>query len=99
MQPFAGMKDSWIAEYTMKRKLLCVKLNDSKILPDSDGMIFVLERPGIGISFSINAITKYLVDVEIIVNKKVLYFSPSIQIAIKKLFVVLHICFYFSKMI
>jgi len=78
MQPFAGMKDSWLAEYPMEPKLLCVEMNDSKILPDADGMISVPERPGIGIPFSIPAIKKYVMDVEIVVNKKVLYRTPTI---------------------
>lgn len=78
MHPYAGVKDSWMAEYPMEPKLLCVELNDSKILPDADGMISVPERPGIGIPFSISAIKKYLMDVEIVVSKKVLYRTPAI---------------------
>jgi L-alanine-DL-glutamate epimerase-like enolase superfamily enzyme len=77
MQPYAGMKSSRFAEYPMEPKQLCVELNDSKILPDKDGMISVPERPGIGIPFSISAIKKYLVDVEIVVNKKTLYRTPD----------------------
>ena len=78
MQPYAGMKESWMAEYPMEPKLLCVELNDSKILPDKDGMISVPEQPGVGVSFSPSAISKYLVDVEIVVNKKTLYRTPTI---------------------
>jgi L-alanine-DL-glutamate epimerase-like enolase superfamily enzyme len=62
----------------MEPKLLCVELNDSKILPDKDGMISVPEQPGVGVSFSPSAISKYLVDVEIVVNKKTLYRTPTI---------------------
>jgi L-alanine-DL-glutamate epimerase-like enolase superfamily enzyme len=80
MQPYAGMKDSRFAEYPMEPKQLCVDLNDTKILPDADGMISVPERPGIGIPFSIPAIKKYLVDVEIVVNKKVLYRTPDTKV-------------------
>jgi len=78
MQPFAGMQDSWIAEYPMEPKQLCVELNDSKILPDKDGMISVPERPGIGISYSATAIKKYLVDVEIVVNGKTLFHTATV---------------------
>ena len=67
-----------MAEYPMEPKLLCVELNDSKILPDKDGMISVPEQPGVGVSFSPSAISKYLVDVEIVVNKKTLYSTPTI---------------------
>ena len=78
MHPYAGMKESWLAEYPMEPKLLCVELNDSKILPNADGMISVPEGPGIGIPISTNAVKKYLVDVEIVVNKKVLYRTPTV---------------------
>ncbi|CAB5077112.1 unannotated protein [freshwater metagenome] len=78
MQPYAGMKDSWIAEYPMEPKQLCIDLNSTKILPDKDGMISVPEVPGVGVAFSTEAISKYLVDVEIVVNKKVLYRTPTV---------------------
>ncbi len=78
MHPFAGLKGSSIAEYPMEPKQLCVDLNSTKILPDSNGMISVPEKPGVGVVFSTDAISKYLVDVEIIVNKKVLYRTPTV---------------------
>ncbi len=78
MHPYAGLKGSSIAEYPMEPKQLCVDLNSTKILPDSNGMISVPEKPGVGVVFSTDAISKYLVDVEIIVNKKVLYRTPTV---------------------
>jgi L-alanine-DL-glutamate epimerase-like enolase superfamily enzyme len=78
MQAFAGMKDSWIAEYPMEPKSLCNDLNRNKIMIGEDGMISVPESPGLGIEFNTDAIKKYLVDVEIIVNKKVLYRTPVV---------------------
>jgi hypothetical protein len=61
-----------------KKQIAVAQLNDSKILPDKDGMISVPEQPGVGVSFSPSAISKYLVDVEIVVNKKTLYRTPTI---------------------
>jgi L-alanine-DL-glutamate epimerase-like enolase superfamily enzyme len=78
MQPFAGMKSSWIAEYPMEPRALCEELNLKKIAIDKDGMISVPEEPGLGIDFNPEAITKYLMDVEIVVNKKVLYHTPTL---------------------
>ena len=78
LHPYAGLKGSPIAEYPMEPKQLCVDLNSTKILPDSNGMISVPEKPGVGIVFSTDAISKYLVDVEIVVNKKVLYRTPTV---------------------
>ena len=45
---------------------------------DKDGMISVPEVPGVGVAFSTEAISKYLVDVEIVVSKKVLYRTPTV---------------------
>lgn len=78
MQPFAGLKDSWMAEYPMEPKPLCVELNKNNIPIEDDGMISVPERPGLGIEFNTDTIKKYLVDVEIIVEGKVLYSTPSV---------------------
>lgn len=78
LQPFAGLKDSWIAEYPMEPKALCVELNRNQIKIDSDGKICVPESPGLGIEFSEDAIRKYLVEVEIIVKKKILYRTPTV---------------------
>ena len=78
MQPFAGLKDSWIAEYPMEPKLLCQELNLNRISMDADGMISVPESPGLGIDFNLDTIRKYLVDVEIVVNKEVLYRTPTV---------------------
>lgn len=78
MQPFAGLKSSWLAEYPMEPKSLCVELNKNNIPIESDGMISVPERPGLGIDFNIDTIRKYLVNVEIIVEKKVLYATPMV---------------------
>lgn len=78
LQPFAGLKDSWMAEYPMEPKSLCVELNKNNIPIESDGMISVPEGSGLGIEFNTDTIRKYLVDVEIIVEKKVLYSTPSV---------------------
>jgi len=78
LHPYAGLKGSPIAEYPMEPKQLCVDLNSTKILPDNNGMISVPEKPGVGIVFRTDAISKYLVDVEIVVNKKVLYRTPTV---------------------
>lgn len=78
MHPFAGLKNSWIAEYPMEPKLLCVELNKNRIEIDADGMISVPERPGLGIEFDTEIIKKYLQDVEIKVEGKVLYQTPTV---------------------
>lgn len=78
MHPFAGLKDSWIAEYPMEPKLLCAELNKDRIEMDKDGMISVPERPGLGIEFDTEIIKKYLQDVEIKVEGKILFKTPTV---------------------
>jgi L-alanine-DL-glutamate epimerase-like enolase superfamily enzyme len=78
MHPFAGLKEFWLAEYPMEPKALCAEMNKNKIEIQSDGMIQVPERPGLGIDFDTKTIEKYLVDVEIKVSGKVLYKTPTI---------------------
>jgi L-alanine-DL-glutamate epimerase-like enolase superfamily enzyme len=65
LHPFAGLKDSWMAEYPMEPKTLCQELTVNNIPIDSDGMISVNESPGLGIQLYTATVKKYLVDVEL----------------------------------
>lgn len=78
MHPFAGLKDSWMAEYPMEPKALCQEMTVDRILIEDDGMISLSDKPGLGINFNLATIKKYLVDVEIKVGGRVLYTTPSI---------------------
>ena len=78
LHPFAGLKDSWMAEYPMEPKTLCQELTVNNIPIDSDGMISVNESPGLGIQFNTATVKKYLVNVEIKVENKVLYKTPAV---------------------
>jgi len=78
MHPFAGLKDSWLAEYPMEPKALCQEMTVNQIPIESDGMIYLTDRPGLGIEFDLSTIKKYLVDVEIKVEGKVLYSTPIV---------------------
>ena len=78
LHPFAGLKDSWMAEYPMEPKALCQELTVNNIPIDGDGMISVNESPGLGIQFNTATVKKYLVDVEIKVENKILYKTPAV---------------------
>ena len=78
LHPFAGLTNSWLAEYPMEPKALCAELNLNKIEIQSDGMICLPYKPGLGVDFNLSTIKKYLVDVEIKVSGKTLYKSPVI---------------------
>jgi L-alanine-DL-glutamate epimerase-like enolase superfamily enzyme len=49
-----------------------------KIEVESDGMITIPDRPGIGLEINLAAVKKYLVETEIKVGGKVLYTTPTV---------------------
>ncbi len=79
LQAYAGVFDSNISEYPMEPKLLCQELTLNKIEIDSEGMIKAPDSPGTGIEINIQAVKKYLVDVEINVEGESLYTTPNLQ--------------------
>ena len=62
----------------MEPKSLCVELTVDKIEVESDGMITIPDRPGIGLEINLAGVKKYLVDTEIKVDGKVLYTTPTV---------------------
>ena len=78
LQAYAGVAQSDISEYPMEPKSLCQELTINKVEIDSQGMIKAPEKPGTGIEINIDAVKKYLVDVELKVNGKPLYLTPRI---------------------
>jgi L-alanine-DL-glutamate epimerase-like enolase superfamily enzyme len=60
-------------------KSLAQEISKEKILPDNNGYIHVPQQPGLGIQVDTEACKKYLVDVEIKVKGKRLYFTPELQ--------------------
>lgn len=80
LQPYAGMKDHLICEYPIEPKALAAEICKEKLLPGSDGMIRVPEKPGLGITPDPAAIKRYMVQCEIKVDGKHLYESPDVCI-------------------
>lgn len=78
LQPYAGIESNIISEYPVELKSLAQEISKEKILPDSNGYIHVPEQPGLGISVNTSALKKYLVDVEIKVNGKNIYYTPEL---------------------
>lgn len=78
LQPFAGMKESWMAEYPMEPKSLCQELTTDSIPVEPDGLITIPDRPGTGLTINLAAVKKYLVDVEITVAGKTIYSTPTV---------------------
>ncbi len=78
LQAYAGIKESNISEYPMEPKALCQELTVDKIEVDKDGMIYAPDKPGMGVEINLVGIKKYLVDVEIKVAGKLLYYTPTL---------------------
>jgi len=78
LQPYAGIEKDFICEYPVELKSLAQEIGKEKILPDSDGKIYVPQKQGLGIPVNTDALKKYLVDVEISVKNKVIYQTPEL---------------------
>jgi L-alanine-DL-glutamate epimerase-like enolase superfamily enzyme len=77
LQSYAGIEKDFISEYPVELKALAQEIGKEKILPDKDGFIHVPDRPGLGIEVDTEACRKYLVDVEIRINGKDIYYTPE----------------------
>ena len=78
LQPFAGIEKDNISEYPVELKSLALDISKEKISPDNNGYIHVPEQSGLGITVDSQALKKYLVDVEIKVNGKQIYYTPDL---------------------
>jgi len=66
-----------ISEYPVELKMLAQEIAKEKIVPDSNGYIHVPEKPGLGITIDTQSLQKYIVDIEIKVNGKQIYYTPA----------------------
>ncbi len=73
LQPYAGVPEAEICEYPFAPKPLAIELTSNHIARDGDGYISVPGSPGLGIEISLEAIRRYLVDVEIKVKNQTLF--------------------------
>jgi L-alanine-DL-glutamate epimerase-like enolase superfamily enzyme len=78
LQPFAGLADHRICEYPTKLQPLARDLTLNHIEPDANGEIVLPDAPGLGIEINPEALARYKVDVEIRVNGKTIFSTPSI---------------------
>ena len=78
LQPFAGLESHTICEYPAEAKPVSAELTLERILPDANGQIHLPGRPGLGMTPDPTILAKYLVDVEIRTEGRLLYRSPPI---------------------
>jgi L-alanine-DL-glutamate epimerase-like enolase superfamily enzyme len=78
LQSYAGVEKDFISEYPVELKQLAKDISKDKIVPDANGYIHVPETPGLGIEVDTETLKKYLLDVEISINGKKIYHTPSL---------------------
>jgi L-alanine-DL-glutamate epimerase-like enolase superfamily enzyme len=75
LQAYVGIERDFLSEYPIELKSLAQEISMVKIVPDNNGYINVPEQPGLGIPVDTKSLRKYLVDVEIKVNGKLIYYT------------------------
>lgn len=78
LQPFAGLSDHVICEYPFAPKPVALAVTKNHIELDSNGHVSVPHAPGLGMIVDETLFSPYLVDLEIIVENKLLYKTPSL---------------------
>ena len=79
LQPFAGLADHRICEYPFAPKKLASELTVNHLTRDSIGEVAAPDAPGLGITVDMEAVRGYLQEVEIKVNGRVLYATPTLS--------------------
>ena len=78
LQPYAGMKDSWICEYPTQLSSLATELTTTRIAPNANGEIEIPDAPGLGVEINPKTLKTYAVDVEIKVKGKTIFAPPVV---------------------
>jgi L-alanine-DL-glutamate epimerase-like enolase superfamily enzyme len=78
IQPYAGIESDIICEYPVEPKQLAVDITKEKILPDTNGMIHVPDKPGLGLTVDTQKLIPYLVDIEINVKGNTIFKTTSL---------------------
>lgn len=79
LQPYAGIQQDVICEYPVEPKALALDITRNHIERDANGQVHVPAVPGLGMEVNTVGLQRYLVDVEIRVQGKVLYQTPTLQ--------------------
>ncbi|HEY8448379.1 MAG TPA: mandelate racemase/muconate lactonizing enzyme family protein [Thermomicrobiales bacterium] len=77
IHPYAGLEDHVICEYPVEPKSLAVEVTRDHLERDANGQVSLPDRPGLGIEPDLDAVRRYLVDVEIRVGGKTIYQTPE----------------------
>lgn len=76
---FAGVELWEICEYPVEASPLAVELYNGELTRGDDGLVRLPESPGLGVEPNMEAIRRYLVDVEIKVAGRTIYSTPDVS--------------------
>jgi L-alanine-DL-glutamate epimerase-like enolase superfamily enzyme len=79
LQPFAGLADHRLCEYPFAPKKLAAEMTANHLARDAAGEVAAPDAPGLGIAIDIEASRRYLREVEISVDGRVLYSTPALN--------------------
>ncbi len=79
LQPYAGLADHRICEFPFARKPLALVFTANHLGRDGNGEIAAPDAPGLGIEISTAGLRQYLVEAEIRVGARTLYWTPSLD--------------------
>lgn len=77
IQPYAGLRRHVLCEYPVESTELARRLTTQMLEPDGNGELSLPEDPGLGVTPDLETIREFLVPVEITVNGRPLYQTPS----------------------
>lgn len=78
LAPYAGMPGQLPCEVPVEPSPLAASLVTEPMVMDGDGLLHLPERPGLGMAVNPEAIRKYLQQVDLRVNGRILYQTPSL---------------------
>jgi len=78
LQPFAGLENDTICEYPVEASTMAREMTQQLLLRDSEGLVRAPEAPGLGMIPDVDAMKKYVVDVEIRAKGQLLYRTPTV---------------------
>jgi L-alanine-DL-glutamate epimerase-like enolase superfamily enzyme len=79
LQPFSGLPEHRICEYPVAPKQLAVDITTNHLRPDNNGEIHLPDAAGLGMGVNIAGLSRYLLDVEIMVQGTMIYKTPSLE--------------------
>jgi len=78
LQPFASHTEGGIAEYPLDARDVALAITAERLERDANGLIHLPDGPGLGLTVTPAAFRRYLRDVEIRVDGRVLYRTPAV---------------------